>query len=75
MPRADRSGADAMKQLRDALIAGATIALLLYVAMTAAKSMADVLQPSVEANAPVNCAAAAATEPCRHALQVAQGNN
>ena len=40
-----------MKKLRDAIVAGATIALLLYAAMTAAKSMADVLQPSMEASA------------------------
>jgi hypothetical protein len=44
-----------MKNLRDAAIAGATIALLLYAAITAAKSMADVMQPAAEATASVSC--------------------
>ena len=50
MPLADGScaGAGIVKNLRDAVIVGATVALLLYAAITAAKSMADVLRPAVQ---------------------------
>jgi len=63
-----------MKSLRDAAIAGATIILLLYVAITAAKSMADVLQPAAQATTSVACkpGATAATERCRNPLQLAR---
>ena len=63
-----------MKNLRDALVAGATIALLLYAAITAAKSMADVLQPQVEATASVGCGHGAGTagERCEDFLQLAR---
>jgi len=44
-----------MKNLRDAVIVGATVALLLYAAITAAKSMADVLQPPVQVVASSIC--------------------
>ena len=44
-----------MKSLRDAVIVGATVALLLYAAITAAKSMADVLRPPVQVAASGNC--------------------
>ena len=66
-----------MKNLRDAAIAGATIILLLYVAITAAKSMADVLQPTVQASASVACkpGATAAAERCRKPLQLARRDN
>ena len=63
-----------MKSLRDALVAGATIALLLYAAITAAKSMADVLQPSAEATASIGCrhGVGTAEERCEDFLQLAR---
>jgi hypothetical protein len=65
-----------MKNLRDAAIAGATIILLLYVAITAAKSMADVLQPAAQATVSVSCkSGAAGTEPCTSSLQLARRDN
>jgi len=44
-----------MKKLHDAVIVGATVALLLYAAITAAKSMADVLRPPAQVAASGNC--------------------
>lgn len=68
------TGDGLMKKLRDAIVAGATIALLLYAAMTAAKSMADVLQPSMEASAQVDIETAVAVRHERKAdyLQLAR---
>lgn len=56
------------KQLRDAALGAATVALLLYAAVTAAKNMADALQQPAQAGA--GCTT---TLPCRHnALQLAR---
>jgi len=69
-----RRAGGAIKALRDAVIVGATIALLLYVAMTATRSMADAMQPGVEARAGSNCqrGAAAETEQCKDMVQLAR---
>jgi len=70
--RSLRGVAGFIKVLRDAAIVGATIALLLYAAMTATKSMADVTRPGAEARAGSNCppGAAAETEQCKDIVQV-----
>jgi hypothetical protein len=56
--------------LRDAVIGGATLALLLYAAMTAARSMADAMRPSAP-----TVACNSATVHCGAALEVARGDN
>jgi hypothetical protein len=58
------------KTLRDASLGAATIGLLLYAAMTAAKSMAGVLQP--EEHVAVSCPASA--DACPPAVVVARGD-
>ena len=58
--------------LRDAVIVGATVALLLYAAITAAKSMADVLQPPAQVVAVGICPSGkvAGPERCNKLLQM-----
>jgi hypothetical protein len=62
-----------MKALRDAVLAGATLVLLLYVAMTAAKSMADT-QPAVAMVSRLDCkpGAASKADACNTPMQVAR---
>jgi hypothetical protein len=58
-------------KLRDAVLGAATVALLLYAAVTAARSMSQALQPPAQARA--SCATAAPA--CRHdSLQLARGH-
>ncbi len=59
------------KRLRDAALGAATVALLLYAAVTAARNMADALQNPPQAGA--GCTTAL---PCQHdALQLARGKD
>lgn len=58
-------------KLRDAALGAATVALLLYAGITAARNMAGALQPPAQASA--NCTTTAPA--CRHdALQLARSH-